>query len=366
MPFLIDAHQDLAWNALTYGRDNTLSAGEVRRREAGTAVPARNNGERLCGWPEYQLGQVGIIFASLFATPYRFREGDWDREVYRSPAEARSFYQRNLDYYHRLADEHPDQFTLVLTRADLDSAVTLWRQPPTDFSQGRPVGLVLAMEGAEAIRSPGEVEEWLQAGIRLIGPAWVSNQYSGGTKEPGPLTAEGKTLVRTMADLGIPLDVSHMDPHAALQAAEIHPGPVVATHSNPLALLRDNSLNRHLPDDVIRSIIAREGVIGILPFNRFLQAGWAWNMLDGKQRVSLTEVVDHIDYICQMAGSARHAAIGSDFDGGFGVAGVPREVDTIADLQKLEPLLATRGYAPDDIEAIFNGNWIRILDQAFH
>jgi membrane dipeptidase len=141
---------------------------------------------------------------------------------------------------------------------------------------------------------------------------------------------------------------------------------VVATHANPLALLGDNSTNRHLPDDVIRAVIDRQGVIGILPFNRFIQPGWTWNMLDGKQRVSLAEVANHIDAICQMAGSADYAALGSDFDGGFGVSGVPREVDTIADLQKLAPLLAERGYTPADIEAVFNGNWTRILNQAYH
>ncbi len=364
-PFIIDAHQDLAWNYFNYGRDYTLSAHEVRRAELGTEIPARNNGERLCGWPDYQQGQVGIIFASLFATPYRFREGEWDREVYRNPAEARSFYRRNLDYYLRLTDKHPDKFTLLFRRTDLEDSLALWRRPASEFPEGRPVGLVIVMEGAEAVTSPGDLEEWQEAGVRLIGPAWASNQHSGGTHEPGPLTSAGKKLVSAMADLGIPLDISHMDPGAALQAAEIHPGPVIASHSNPLALLGDNSLNRHLPDDVIRAVIAHEGVIGILPFNRFIQAGWTWNMLDGKQRVSLTEVADHIDYICQMAGSPAYAALGTDFDGGFGLPGVPREVDTIADLQKLEPLLAARGYSPADIEAVFNGNWTRILNQAY-
>jgi membrane dipeptidase len=366
MPFLIDAHQDLAWNVLSYGRDYTLPVHEARRREAGTEIPAHNYGERLCGWPEYQQGQVGIVVASLFATPIRFSEGAWETLIYRTPAEARRLYRQSLDYYHRLVDEHPAKFALILDRAGLASALEIWQQDPAGFPDGRPVGLVLSMEGAECIQVPAELEEWQEEGVRIIGPTWASNQFGGGTREPGPLTSEGKRLIHTMADLGMPLDVSHMDPYAALQAAELHPGPVIASHSNPLALLGDNSTNRHLPDDLIRAVIARGGVIGIVPYNRFIQRGWSWGMLDGKQRVSLSDVADHIDYICQMSGSAEHAGIGSDFDGGFGLAGVPREVDTIADLQKLAPQLAARGYAPADIEAIFNKNWARILDQAYH
>jgi membrane dipeptidase len=75
-------------------------------------------------------------------------------------------------------------------------------------------------------------------------------------------------------------------------------------------------------------------------------------------------VADQIDYICQNAGDARHAGIGSDFDGGFGVQSTPPEIDTIADLRKLAPLLAERGYSEGDIAAILGGNWIEMLSKA--
>jgi len=71
--------------------------------------------------------------------------------------------------------------------------------------------------------------------------------------------------------------------------------------------------------------------------------------------------VAQIDYICQMAGDARHVGLGSDFDGGFGVQSVPRELDTIADLQILAPRLAQRGYTEQDIAAILGTNWLGIL-----
>jgi membrane dipeptidase len=67
--------------------------------------------------------------------------------------------------------------------------------------------------------------------------------------------------------------------------------------------------------------------------------------------------VAQIDYICQLAGDARHVGLGSDFDGGFGLQSVPVEVDSIADLQKLSPLLAEKGYTDEDIAAILGENW---------
>jgi membrane dipeptidase len=76
-------------------------------------------------------------------------------------------------------------------------------------------------------------------------------------------------------------------------------------------------------------------------------------------------VVDQIDHVCQLAGDSRHAAIGSDLDGGYGTEQVPRDLNTILDLQRLPDLLRARGYAEADIEAIMHGNWLRLLGAAW-
>jgi membrane dipeptidase len=65
-----------------------------------------------------------------------------------------------------------------------------------------------------------------------------------------------------------------------------------------------------------------------------------------------------MDYICQMAGDANHVGIGSDFDGGFGLPSVPIEVDTIAELRKIIPILIQKGYTEADIAAILGKNWL--------
>jgi membrane dipeptidase len=80
-----------------------------------------------------------------------------------------------------------------------------------------------------------------------------------------------------------------------------------------------------------------------------------------KRNVSLKLAVNNIDHICQLAGNSLHAAIGSDLDGAFGTEQSPQEIDTIADLQKIAPLLQERGYKNEDIINIMSQNWIRFL-----
>jgi membrane dipeptidase len=197
--------------------------------------------------------------------------------------------------------------------------------------------------------------------VRLIGLAWAGNRYCGGTGEPGPLTSEGYALLEAMADLGFGLDLSHMDGEAALQALDAYPGTILASHANAARLLKGVETNRHLPDEVIRGLIERDGVIGVVPYNRFLLPGWSHP--DPRAAVSLQHVVAQIDTLCQMAGDARHVGLGTDFDGGFGLQSVPAELDTIADLHKLIPCLSEKGYAAADIAAIFGQNWIDRLQR---
>lgn len=356
---IVDAHQDLAWNMLTFERDYLRSAVETRVMEKGTLAP-QVNGDTLLGWPDYQRGRVAIIFATLFSAPVRRKLGAWDTQCYTNPRQAEVLYRTQLDLYARLEDEHPDKFSLLRSRADLDRILALWQvdQLPED---GNPVGLVILMEGAEAIRDPGELENWWQGGVRLIGPAWAGNHFCGGTREPGDLTDEGRALLEAMADFGFGLDLSHMDEPAALQALDVYPATVLASHSNAQDLLKDTGTNRHLSRRLIQGILERDGVIGVLPANAFLLAGWRRS--DPREAVTLARVVAQIDAICQMAGDANHVGIGSDYDGGFGLQSVPVEIDTIADLQKMVPLLLEKGYSQADVISIMGGNWLRLLGQ---
>ncbi len=355
---IVDAHQDMAWNMVSFGRDYTLAAEETRRLEEGGETPARN-GDSLLGWPDYQRGEVAVVFATLFVSPIHRKLGEWDKQCYATPDEAHQLYRAQLDAYHRLTDEHPDKFRLLHTGEDLQTVLAHWEAPLPEGEEGHPVGLVVLMEAAEGVREAAELEDWWRWGVRMIGPAWAGTRFCGGTNEPGPLTSEGYALLDGMADIGFVLDLSHMDEEAVMQSLDHYPGAIIASHANAKSLLKGAESNRFLTDRMIAGILEREGVIGVVPYNGFLLHGWTKS--DGRQAVPLDLVVAQIDHICQMAGDARHAGIGSDFDGGFGLQSVPHEVDTVSDLQKLAPLLAEKGYGDQDIAAILGGNWLHLL-----
>jgi membrane dipeptidase len=354
-PLLVDAHEDLAWNMLSFERDYTLSAAETRQRERGSQIPELN-GDTLLGWPDFLHGRVAIIFSTLFAAPARHKLGAWDLQCYANAEEAHLIYSKQLDAYDRLAGEHPDMYRKIEKLNDLQSLMQHWERGDTGE---HPVGLVVLMEGAEGVREPGELEEWYQRGVRIIGPAWAGTRFCGGTREPGGFTKEGYALLDKMAEIHFTLDLSHMDEEATLQALGSFQGKIIASHANALALLKESGSNRHLTDRVIQGLLERGGIIGIVPSNSFLRPGWRDS--GGRASVTLEYMVAQIDYICQMAGNALHVGIGSDFDGGFGLPSVPIEIDTIADLRKIIPILNQKGYTQTDIAAILGNNWLAFL-----
>jgi len=357
---IIDSHQDIAWNSITYGRDYTRSVAQTRALEAGTTTP-KHNGDATVGWPEYQRGNVAVIFSTLYVTPAK-KKDNWDTLVYKDSETAHRLYRDQIDFYRSLTDSHPDKFRLIISKPELDSVIGHWSKPDVD-EKGHPVGMVQLMEGADGIRSPHELHEWWDLGLRMIGLAWAGTRYCGGTGEPGPLTNEGRDLLSAMADFNFILDLSHMDKAAAYESLDRYEGPVMATHANCEAIVRDPDTNRHLPDEVIRGLIERDAVIGVVPFNTFLKAGW--KRLNGSRReeVSLDALIAHIDHICQLAGDSLHAGIGSDFDGGFGWQSIPHELDSIADLPLIGTKLMERGYTEADAENVLGGNWLRFLQR---
>ncbi len=353
---IVDAHQDIAYNALCYGRDYRRSALETRWRETDPAVLKRR-GSATIGLPDALLGRVGVVFGTLFVAP---DDGDpsapWAAFTYKTPQDAYRLALQQADYYERLADE-TDKVRLIRTATDLDAVIASWAAG-TDIADHKQ-GLVCLMENADPIIEPRQFEEWYERGVRIVGPAWEATRYSGGTGQPGPLTALGYELLEVMASFNAILDLSHMAEKACLQALDVYPGVIIASHSNPRKF---RNTDRHLTDAIIRQLAEREGVMGIVLYNRFLSDTWSSG--DRKTDVPLSVVADAVDYVCQLTGSAAHVGIGSDFDGGFGMESIPDGLDTVTDLSKIGTLLSTRGYSPADVEAVMGGNMLRQLRRA--
>jgi membrane dipeptidase len=251
--YLIDAHQDLAYNVLNFGRNYFRSAAETRQFESETrsSVP-KNNGNTLLGYPDFQKARTAVIFATLYASPERHRMGSWNKVFYRDYEQAHKLYQAQADVYHRWADDEPDKIRLIRTKNEMAEIMAPWLEKSHEAeTSSNPVGLVILMEGAEGVRQVEELELWWERGVRIIGPAWAGTRYCGGTKEPGPLTKDGFGLLEVMADFGFTLDLSHMDEQAARQSLDVYPGPLIASHANAAALMKRSESNRHLSNRVI-------------------------------------------------------------------------------------------------------------------
>lgn len=350
---IVDGHLDLAYNALNFGRNLSLPVADIRASEAQKPPPV---GINTVSVPALLEGGVRLVFGSLFVMPAsRQRVFYGSKIVYndglpepQQQREAHEIAMRQRDIYQRLADED-DRVLLVNTQADLKTVL-----------EGDQLGIIISMEGAQPIREPEEVELWYEQGLRSVGLAWDDSRYAPGqwTGARG-LTNDGFRLLERMADLRMIADITHMEQTATFQVLEQYDGPVVASHNNARHFI---DASRHLSDAQIRTIAERDGLIGVVLFNLFLRDGH--KMGDPRELVTIERVVAQIDYICQLIGDAAHVGIGSDWDGGFGLADIPHGLDSAADLPKVATALTQYGYSEDDVVNIMGGNWLRIIGQA--
>ncbi len=342
---IFDAHLDLAWNAIDWNRDLLQPVAKIREFERGRNTVA---------FPDLRRGKVAVFIATLLARLYRPTQTP-AFQPYSSMQAAYSAVQGQMAYYRAL--EQQGVLRWITDRTGLDSHVQAWQ---SDESQ--PLGFILSMEGADPVLFPEQVEEWWQAGLRIIGPAHYGvSPYAHGTGTTGGLFPLGPALLKEMQRVGMILDVTHLSDASFDEALDIFGGPVLASHHNCRALVPGQ---RQLSDDQIKRLIGRGAVIGTALDNWMLYPGWVRGE-SSAELVPLANAIDHIDRVCQLAGNAWHAALGTDLDGGFGKEQSPRDLDTIADLQKIAELLRGRGYDEAAVHGVMFGNWLRFFREAW-
>jgi membrane dipeptidase len=315
-------------------------------------MTAKGRAAGTVGFPDLRAGGIGLVFATVIARKNHGQNAGID---FRTHEIAYAQAQGQLAWYREL--ERKGTIRLIRTSADLAAWRAAWETDPATA----PFGFVLLMEGADPIVAPEQARLWWDDGLRMVGLAhYGPSAYAFGTGSAGPLTEKGRGLLRVMDEVGLILDVSHLTDESFHEALDRFAGPVLASHSNCRALVPGD---RQLDDAMIGRLVERDGVIGAVMDAWMLESGWIRGETTN-EHLSLEAVVDQIDHVCQLAGSSRHVAIGTDLDGGYGIEQTPRDLDTIADVQKIPDLLRRRGYGEDDVAAVMHGNWLRLLERA--
>lgn len=243
---------------------------------------------------------------------------------------------------------------LARTTHDLDAAYADAASPPA---------AVLHLEGAEAI-DPGleALDQWYAAGLRSLGPVWSrDNAFAHGVPfvfpsnpDIGPgLTDLGRALIGRCAELGVVVDLSHLNEAGFWDVARLETGPLVASHSGAHTLC---PASRNLTDAQLDAIGSSGGLVGIVFATAFLRPDFG-----DTAETPLALIVEHVRYVAEQIGP-QHVALGSDFDG----ATIPAELGDVAGLPKLIDALRRAGFGEDELAAICWHNWRRVLNSWWH
>jgi len=355
-PFTIDAHLDLAINAVEWNRDLTRPIAEIRARETDLSDKPGRGRNTVC-LPELRRGNIGLVVATQLA---RVKQGDAYSPVFgwQSQAQGWAMTQAQLSWYRAM--EEAGEMKSIRSRADLETQVALWQNAKSDATAKLPIGYLLSLEGADSLLTPAHLERAYAQGLRAIGPAhYGPGVYAMGTDATGGFPPRGRELLAEIERLGLILDVTHLSDDCFWEALKLFSGPLWASHHNCRALVPHQ---RQLSDEQIRALIERDAVIGAALDAWMIVPGWVRGETTPEARdLRLEKLVEHIDHICQIAGNARHVGLGSDLDGAFGREQTPLDVNTIADVQRLPELLRARGYTEEDAVKFAHENFLRFL-----
>ena len=307
--------------------------------------------------PRARKGGLGGGFFAIFtpasagvADPAHTSSADAQASPRMAPVDHASALEYTMGmaaYLFRLERESHGQTAVVRTVGELEHCLEVGT-----------LAMIFHIEGAEAIDSGlNALEVLVQAGLRSLGITWSrSNEFGHGvpfafpsSPDTGPgLTDAGKRLVRACNELGVMIDLSHLNEKGFWDVARISSKPLVATHSGVHAIC---PVSRNLTDAQLAAVRDSGGVVGVNYHVGFLRP-------DGKvdSDTPLTTIVQHVDYMVEHMG-IDHVALGSDFDG----ATMPAELRDVAGLPKLMAALGSAGYDESALRKIAYKNWLRVL-----
>jgi membrane dipeptidase len=355
---VVDGHLDVAWNVLYNGRDLRLPVRVIRDVET-----SQHRSTAVTSLATMADAGVAVVFATVFVVPAKRWSNTLVRypsvrpmAIYHTPAEAESQALEQLRIYEDWAEQ--GVIRIIRSRVTLEDHLVRW-------ARDRRPGFVLGMEGADAILDPSLVRTWWSRGIRLVGLAWSTTRYAGGTGSHKGLTEPGRELLQAMAEVGVIHDVTHLSEEAFWDAAAEPHHAMCATHSSARALMEKDECvasatpaNRYLSGTQIVEVgkprgATTAGMIGVPLLNQFLQSKWG---RAGYPDVSITsDVAGHFEHIAELVGW-KSVGIGSDVDAGYGRDDIPLEIDTMEDWRRIGDVVP-----PAERARVLGENWLRFL-----
>ena len=345
---IIDAHLDLSMNAMEWNRDLRKPISEIRAREK-SLIDKPDRGKGVVNFEELRKGNIGLVVATQIA---RYVASGNSLPGWHSPEQAWAHTQAQRAWYAEM--ERVGELKSITDRDSLENHLSDWQ------SNKKTIGYILSLEGADSLVTIGHLETAYQYGLRAVGLAhYGPGRYAQGTDASGGLGTNGKELLKEMERLNIILDTTHLCDDSFWEALDNFNGAVWASHNNCRSLVNHN---RQFSDEQIKELIKRGAVIGGVMDAWMLVPNWVrGKSTPASMNCTLEQLIDNYDHVCQLAGNSLHIGIGSDLDGAFGKEQCPSDIETIADLQKIETLLSQRGYNKTDIENVMSGNWLRFL-----
>lgn len=327
---VVDLHEDIGYYYLMGG------AGEVR--------PFNEDVEgRHVDLPKYRKAGMKLVLGSIFplvggVNPRRIEEtkrlyGHWGPSS--ALASPRDIAIELVKVYYGLEELYPENLKIVRNREDIESL-------------GKRTGILLHIEGCEALGEPEDLQIFYNLGIRSVGLTWnFDNKFAASclSRKDYGLTGSGEDLVKLAARLGVMVDLSHASPRTSLETIELSDLAPFFSHSNCLSLQKNR---RNVSDDLIRKTARRGGIMGLTFIRSCI--GRPFNP---------AKLADHARRMLKLGGGT-FPALGTDY---LGMSSTPDGLEDLSKISSLRRALEKSGMAKRLVDGVLNDNALRFISK---